>query len=91
VTYSLHDPKYSLQGNRKTWEGSGHPDRDAQVGHINATATAFLAVRKPLISVDTKQAEVTGLAIPVCRYPPGTSKRLPRRRPGSRPCPNGER
>lgn len=27
---------YSLQGNRKTREGSAHEDRDAQFGHINA-------------------------------------------------------
>jgi transposase len=31
----LHEMGYSLQANRKTLEGSDHPDRDAQFQHIN--------------------------------------------------------
>ncbi|MDK1039837.1 MAG: ISAzo13 family transposase, partial [Actinomycetota bacterium] len=31
----LHELRYSLQANRKTREGSHHPDRDAQFGYIN--------------------------------------------------------
>ena len=38
--------KFSLQANRKTREGSGHPDRDAQFAHINASVTAALAERQ---------------------------------------------
>jgi Rhodopirellula transposase DDE domain len=32
----LHKLDYSLQANRKTREGSSHPDRDAQFCYINA-------------------------------------------------------
>src|SRR3954464_13699911 len=38
----LHDLGYSLQGNRKTFEGKGHPDRNAQFEHINAKVQAAL-------------------------------------------------
>jgi hypothetical protein len=51
---------YSLQANRKTKEGSSHPDRDAQFGHINETAKAALAAGQPVISVDTKKKELVG-------------------------------
>src|SRR5579872_1772095 len=51
---------YSLQANRKTREGSDHPDRDAQFAHINATAERFLAAGEPVISVDTKKKELVG-------------------------------
>jgi hypothetical protein len=32
---------YSLQANRKTKEGKGHPDRDAQFDHINRQVQQF--------------------------------------------------
>ena len=51
---------YSLQANVKTKEGASHPDRDAQFGHINATATAAVAAGWPVISVDTKKKELVG-------------------------------
>jgi len=51
---------YSLQGNRKTKEGGGHPDRNAQFEHINGMAEAFQARRQPAISVDTKKKELVG-------------------------------
>jgi hypothetical protein len=35
VAELLHEMEYSLQANRKTKEGGGHPDRDAQFAHIN--------------------------------------------------------
>ena len=35
VAALLHDLDYSLQANRKTREGSPHPDRNAQFEHIN--------------------------------------------------------
>ena len=60
VAAALRDLGYSLQGNRKTREGSGHPDRDAQFAHINAAAEAFLAAGEPVISVDTKKKELVG-------------------------------
>ncbi|WP_370366300.1 ISAzo13 family transposase [Maricaulis sp.] len=51
---------YSLQANRKTREGSNHPDRDAQFGYINRQVTAALAAGEPAISVDTKKKELVG-------------------------------
>ena len=60
VAEALRDLGYSLQGNRKTREGSRHPDRDAQFAHINAAAEAFLAAGEPVISVDTKKKELVG-------------------------------
>ena len=41
-------------------EGGLHPDRDAQIAHINASVTAALAQQKPVISVDTKKKELVG-------------------------------
>jgi len=35
VAQFLRDMDYSLQGNRKTEEGTDHPDRDAQFRYIN--------------------------------------------------------
>jgi hypothetical protein len=60
VAEALHGLGYSLQGNRKTREGSANPDRDAQFAHINATAEAALAAGEPVISVDTKKKELVG-------------------------------
>jgi len=51
---------YSLQGNKKTIEGTGHPDRNAQFEHINAQVTDRLAKGQPVISVDTKKKELIG-------------------------------
>jgi hypothetical protein len=52
--------KFSLQANRKTLEGSNHPDRNAQFGYINAAVTSALAENQPVISVDTKKKELVG-------------------------------
>lgn len=60
VAEALHGLGYSLQGNRKTREGSAHPDRDAQFAHINAAADAALAAGEPVIAVDTKKKELVG-------------------------------
>jgi hypothetical protein len=60
VAAALRDLGYSLQANRKTREGTGHPDRDAQFAHLNAAAEAFLAAGDPVISVDTKRKELVG-------------------------------
>ena len=51
---------YSLQGNRKTDEGSNHIDRDAQFNYINNIAKDFLATEDPVISVDCKKKELIG-------------------------------
>ena len=51
---------YSLQANRKTSEGSHHPDRNAQFEHINQTVSAALAEGQPAISVDAKKKELVG-------------------------------
>ncbi len=56
----LHDTGFSLQANRKTLEGTDHPDRDAQFGHINRTVAAALADNQPALSVDTKKKELVG-------------------------------
>jgi DNA-binding phage protein len=51
---------YSLQANRKTNEGTSHPDRNAQFEHINRRVTGELALGQPVISVDTKKKELVG-------------------------------
>ena len=56
----LNDAGYSLQSNRKTVEGSSHPDRNAQFLHISRTVRAFQDRGQPVISVDTKKKELVG-------------------------------
>ena len=51
---------YSLQGNRKTKEGSSYPDRDTQFRYINNQVAEALAAQQPVISVDTKKKELVG-------------------------------
>ena len=51
---------YSLQANRKTMEGSSHPDRNAQFEHINQQVTALQKQAQPVVSVDTKKKELVG-------------------------------
>jgi len=60
VAKLLQRQGYSLQANRKTLEGSQHPDRDAQFSKINTTAKDFLNRGQPVISVDTKKKELVG-------------------------------
>ncbi|MFC1586090.1 ISAzo13 family transposase [Fibrobacterota bacterium] len=60
VSQLLHDLNYSLQSNRKTKEGDGHPDRDAQFRHINKEVKRALESGIPVISVDTKKKELLG-------------------------------
>jgi len=60
VAEALRELDYSLQGNRKTREGTDHPDRDAQFAHINQTAETYLAAGDPVVSVDAKKKEVVG-------------------------------
>ena len=56
----LRELGYSCQANRKTREGSNHPDRNAQFEHVNATVQAAIAAGEPAISVDTKKKELVG-------------------------------
>ncbi len=60
VAELLHELGYSLQANRKTKEGSSHPDRHAQFEHINGKVKRYLAGKQPVISVDTKKKELVG-------------------------------
>lgn len=56
----LHELGYSLQANRKTKEGSKHPDRNAQFEHVNGKVKWSLSRHQPVISVDTKKKELVG-------------------------------
>jgi transposase len=60
VAEILHDLGYSLQANRKTQEGTSHPDRDAQFRYINDQVRRFQKKSHPAISVDTKKKELVG-------------------------------
>jgi hypothetical protein len=60
VAALLRVEHYSLQANRKTLEGSSHPDRDAQFGYINQQAILALREGRPVVSVDTKKKELVG-------------------------------
>jgi transposase len=51
---------YSLQSNRKSLEGSQHPDRDRQFRLINERVGAAIAAGEPAISIDTKKKELVG-------------------------------
>jgi DDE family transposase len=51
---------YSLQANRKTREGTRHPDRNAQFEYIAARVRRFRRRGQPVISVDTKKKELVG-------------------------------
>lgn len=51
---------YSLQGNRKTLEGTDHPDRNSQFEYINTRVEEALSQGQPVISVDTKKKELVG-------------------------------
>jgi len=60
VAVLLQEMGYSLQSNRKTREGSQHPDRNAQFEHINRKVKEYLKRGNPVISVDTKKKELVG-------------------------------
>ena len=60
VAALLKEEGYSLQVNRKTREGSSHPDRNAQFEYINRQAMTFLNEAQPVVSVDTKKKELVG-------------------------------
>ena len=51
---------FRCQANRKTLEGSSHPDRDAQFLYIDRTTKVAIAKGEPVLSVDTKKKELVG-------------------------------
>jgi hypothetical protein len=51
---------YSLQSNRKTREGAGHPDRNAQFEYLSRQVRRFQRKGQPVISVDAKKKELVG-------------------------------
>jgi transposase len=57
---ALKEKGFSLQSNRKTFEGNGHKDRDAQFEFINRKVKGFLSENQPVISVDAKKRELIG-------------------------------
>ncbi len=60
VAALLKQAGYSLQANRKTREGSSHPDRNAQFEYINRQVMARRRQGQPVVSVDTKKKELVG-------------------------------
>jgi len=56
----LHQRRFSLRANKKTIEGKGHPDRNAQFEHITEKCEQFKQQGKPEISVDCKKKELLG-------------------------------
>jgi hypothetical protein len=60
VAKELKEQEFSLQSNRKTREGTSHPDRNEQFAHINEQVMAFQRRGQPAISVDTKKKELVG-------------------------------
>ncbi len=60
ISKRLHAMGFSLRANKKTIEGSGHEDRDAQFGHIKQQCEQFEAAGDPIISVDCKKKELIG-------------------------------
>jgi Rhodopirellula transposase DDE domain len=60
VARLLSTAGYSLQANRKTHEGKGHPDRNAQFEYISQQVQRVQKRGQPVVSVDTKKKELVG-------------------------------
>jgi transposase len=60
ISHLLRQLGYSLQSNRKRYEGEQHGDRDAQFAQINQVATEAIKKGNPVVSVDTKKKELVG-------------------------------
>ena len=60
VATLLRGLEYSLQANKKTTEGTSHPDRNAQFEYINQQVAEALAAGNPALSVDAKKKELVG-------------------------------
>jgi len=60
VRRRLKELGYSLQANRKGYEGSSPATRDAQFQYLTTQVRQFLAVKAPMLSIDTKKKERVG-------------------------------
>jgi hypothetical protein len=60
VARLLKKNNYSLQSNRKRFEGKQHADRNGQFEYIANTVEAFQSRKCPVISVDAKKKELVG-------------------------------
>lgn len=60
VSQLLAENNYSMQANKKRFEGDQKPDRNEQFEHINKTVKDFQKQGNPVISVDTKKKELIG-------------------------------
>src|SRR4030042_1357461 len=60
VGETLKNKGFSLQANRKTDEGKGHPDRNGQFEYIHLKVKDFQENGQPVISVDAKKKELVG-------------------------------
>jgi hypothetical protein len=60
VAALLREAGYSLQANRKTREGSAHPDRNAQFEYIDGQVRRLQKRGQPVVSVDAKKKELVG-------------------------------
>jgi hypothetical protein len=74
----LKELDYSVHATRKTPEGASHPDRNAQLAHINARVKDHQQRGQPVVSVDTKKEERVGdFANGGREYqPPGSPERV---------------
>jgi transposase len=57
---ALKNHGFSLQSNRKRFEGKGHCDRDAQFEYIQKRVDKYISENQPVISVDAKKKELIG-------------------------------
>ena len=60
VRRRLKELGYSLQANRKGYEGNSPATRDAQFQYLAPQVRQFLAVKAPVLSIDTKKKERVG-------------------------------
>ena len=57
---ALKEHGFSLQSNRKRYEGDSHEDRDAQFEYIQKKVDKYMFEGQPVISVDAKKRELVG-------------------------------
>jgi hypothetical protein len=57
---ALKNHGFSLQANRKRFEGKGHCDRAAQIEYIQTRVDKYISENQPVISVDAKKRELIG-------------------------------
>jgi transposase len=57
---ALKSHGFSLQSNRKQYEGKSHPDRNAQFEYIHNKVERYMIEKQPVISVDAKKRELIG-------------------------------